>query len=97
VYGGPLKAPQLRSFLDSYASQEPLPENAGQRQTVNDPLSQLAPVVVHSLSSSNLTDIEGQDDMWLIAFYATTGMQGHNAAVVLGWGGHGAESMGWVT
>lgn len=75
VYGGPLKAPQLRTFLDSFASQEPLPENAG-RQTVTDPLSQLAPVVVHSLSSSNLTDIELQDDMWLIAFFATTGMQG---------------------
>lgn len=75
-YSGALKAPELRSFLDGFAATEQLLEgSAGGRQGgVSDPLSQLAQQVeVQPLSSSNLTDIDGQDDMWLIAFHATTG------------------------
>jgi hypothetical protein len=73
VYDGPLKAPQLRTFLDGHATQEPLPDTGGEAAAasrINDPLAAFNEVVVHALTPVNLTDIDAQTDMWLIGFYA---------------------------
>lgn len=76
MYSGALKAPELRTFLDSHAPKEPLIEGTGSDKAgLRDPLGQLAQVEVHSLDSGNLTDIDSKDDMWLIGFYATKGAQ----------------------
>lgn len=77
AYTGALKAPELRSFLDSHAPDEPLPppQGAGKAGSgLHDPLGQLAQVEVASLGAGNLTEINAHDDMWLIGFYATAGV-----------------------
>jgi hypothetical protein len=76
VYSGPLKAPQLREFLDQHALAEPLPADAdtgaggagGSR--LQDPLSAMHEVAVQPLTAANLTQIDGEDHLWLIGFYA---------------------------
>lgn len=78
MYGGSLKAPELRTYLDTWARPEPLPVDgsgpeAAAAAGVRDPLGQLATVTVHSLGPDNLTDIHSKDDMWLIGVYATKG------------------------
>jgi hypothetical protein len=77
VYSGPLKAPELRTFLDTSALQEPLAAgaDAGKGPGVSDPLGHLGQLTVHSLDAGNLTDIDRQDDMWLLGFYAAAGKQ----------------------
>lgn len=75
VYSGPLKAPELRTFLDTSALQEPLAAgaDAGKGAGVSDPLGHLGQLTIHSLEAGNLTDIDRQDDMWLLGFYAAAG------------------------
>lgn len=75
MYSGPLKAPELRTFLDTFALQEPLAAgaDAGKGAGVSDPLGHLGQLTVHSLDAGNLTDIDRQDDMWLLGFYAAAG------------------------
>lgn len=74
LYGGALKAAELRTFLDGFAPSQPQLEGAGSDKSgVKDPLGQLAQVEVHSLDTGNLTDIDQKDPMWLVSFYASTG------------------------
>jgi hypothetical protein len=72
IYSGPLKAVPMRAFLDSFALKEPLPETAGRRPMGGDD-GMLGEVVLHPLVAANLTEIDSQDAMWLLAFYKAAG------------------------
>jgi hypothetical protein len=72
TYSGPLKAVPMRAFLDGFALKEPLPEAAGRGPTSGDD-GMLGEVVLHALDASNLTEIDSQDAMWLLAFYTAAG------------------------
>lgn len=89
IYTGSLKAPELRTFLDGFASKEPVAPDAASSSTGTDSkqggvgagggpqdIFSGVQVVVHSLDSSNLTEIDQQDDMWLLAFHASSGRWG---------------------
>eukprot|EP00882_Tetradesmus_deserticola_P013172 GHRQ01013968.1.p1 GENE.GHRQ01013968.1~~GHRQ01013968.1.p1 ORF type:complete len:432 (+),score=183.16 GHRQ01013968.1:593-1888(+) len=73
VYAGPLKAAPLRAFLDVHALKEPLPEAAAGRGGpfggADGAEALLGEVTLQPLQAANLTDIDGRDEMWLLAFY----------------------------
>lgn len=79
AYTGPLKAVPLRAFLDGHALKEPLPEAAaaagpgGAGKGAAGPDGMMGEVVLHALNASNLTEIDGRHEMWLLAFYRAAG------------------------
>lgn len=78
-YDGALKAPPLREFLQQYASEHPVglddadgshtggSANGASRQDM------FVGTMIHNLSMANLSAIDANEEMWLIAFYSQQG------------------------
>jgi hypothetical protein len=72
MYSGPLKAVPMRAFLDAYALKEPLTQAAAQAPGGGAD-GMPGEVVLRTLDASNLTEVDRQDAMWLLAFYKAAG------------------------
>eukprot|EP00878_Enallax_costatus_P011712 GHUV01012227.1.p1 GENE.GHUV01012227.1~~GHUV01012227.1.p1 ORF type:complete len:637 (+),score=223.38 GHUV01012227.1:909-2819(+) len=69
-YIGPLNAEPLHEFLDTYASDAA--PSAAETAAAGGAEGLLEPVL-HSLVADNLTEINSNNDMWLVAFYSAQG------------------------
>eukprot|EP00879_Flechtneria_rotunda_P014908 GHRR01015576.1.p1 GENE.GHRR01015576.1~~GHRR01015576.1.p1 ORF type:complete len:609 (+),score=148.82 GHRR01015576.1:560-2386(+) len=65
-YTGPLQAGQLKEFLDNYASKQLLTPVSNSSKGSDGP----SEVVIHNLTASDLLDVDRDEDIWLVAFYA---------------------------